>query len=400
MATNDEQDYEIESGCLEATAPFAKLYGAELYDSRMNSEQKILLMALRFRLGPNVKLWAAFETIAKDLGMSPRQVRENAKVLKELGLLTCDKRGLSQTHVKRLPAPSKAYDPEVFASPYHFMRTERTEEDIFRLRSVPAENRRTAVSAENRLSTGGKSPHIPAGISRSEVDTSEAASVEIASSRDAAASQQLHPGVGDQPIANHEENPSDTGSQIHDAGNLAVIGSSTSRPRPVDSRPAFDLAAVADKSRASTAAMLAKREEARRARQLAMEADNRATASAARRKRSKFESKDGRSNCYDAQAIFMNLKEEHFPDSPVGGTWIEKDLSFAKKLIEAWGFGLVEEVFTYCFVNWKKICEARSWQSQGPGISPTIKWIFSNRDEVVSEVKAKKISPVRDLNDL
>ena len=80
---------------------FGGFYAPDVVDRQpdlTDGQKRLYQRAVRWA-GRNGRFWYGFETIAKELGKSSRQVKRDMEVLEKLGLIEHDRRGKRQTNM-------------------------------------------------------------------------------------------------------------------------------------------------------------------------------------------------------------------------------------------------------------------------------------------------------------
>jgi hypothetical protein len=133
-----EESYKNRQGWASGRVAFVPLSVAELYDSRLTADEKILLLMLRYRSGRNGYTFISWETLTKESGEKRSTLFKKVARLRELGFLQTESRGLSKTSDKAITDPCEIYPDDLIDSHNigKFFRSDRTDDMIDVLRSV------------------------------------------------------------------------------------------------------------------------------------------------------------------------------------------------------------------------------------------------------------------------
>lgn len=149
------------SGWSSGRIAFVPMSVAELYDSRLTAEEKILLLMIRYRSGRNGYTYISWETLCEDSGEKRSTLMRRIKRLRELGFLQTESRGFSKTSDKLITDPSEIYPDDIIDNHLigKFFRSSRTKDQIDVLRSVniPApqiDDDEEPISPKNETSDG------------------------------------------------------------------------------------------------------------------------------------------------------------------------------------------------------------------------------------------------------
>lgn len=394
----DEEDTDIlsEDEVPELHAPYAMAFGVQITDSRLSDGEFRFLLWLRFRSFQSGENYVKYSTYAEDLGVDERTVRKWSTHLQQLGHIRCESRGFARSHKKILVAPSKLYG-ERLVKINKLLSKDRTPGDILTLRSahvVPEFSYRIEGAAHSGLRT----PPVSAQNARSYTDLSETDSSESSFSQPIDASHR--PGCSTKSKEDHQETTREkeknkesveksgkTRDSLDSGGKLAENRDSDTRKETAQK---IAQAVLGEEAKQRS---LAKVAEIRRRRQEKAEQDTAETAKAKARKTNRFVTKDGAASAVDVTKLFDELMGDNFPDVPIG-KWDIKDLTLAKRLLDAYGQDLTGRVIRWVFEAWPKLRTRYEKNDFGP--VPTIQVLYGWRKKWFAEKaldKARNAEP-------
>lgn len=111
--------------------------GVEILDTRLSDAEFRLLTLLRLRAGGGRNNVVSYETLAKDLGTSPRTIKRTMAGLKENGYVTCEARGYGTSTKKTIASMTERFSPDILTlNRKQLLGSERTDEMLNRLRCL------------------------------------------------------------------------------------------------------------------------------------------------------------------------------------------------------------------------------------------------------------------------
>lgn len=361
----------------ELVAPFIIKHVAQIVDSRLTDGEYRLLDLIVARCTHRGSNFASLKTYSDDLGIDESTVKRRLSALKDKGYLRCERRGLGQTWVKVIVAPSKNYDPEVFTSPFSLMRSDRSVQDIARLRSL--DNDRGGKSEPNE---GGKNE--PSQGSDLSPRTAQKRAL-------LSRSREVDQDEVDQALSARSAGEKDRGSDPGpDRTSTKAVASveNQKKPDPEEADAARAAAARATLAAAQDRAAQVHATERQR-RQQRLERREHATESARVRKAERFSTSEGKANARHAELWFKQGIADNFGSDILISAWDVKELTLAKKLIVEFGADLVKTAIKNLCTDWEVIYRSKFKNTTG---LPTIAWLYSMRNMVFSDLQLRQRS--------
>ena len=406
-AGNGDTGYEHEHEVVELGAPFAQVFGPEIFDSNLSDFEFRLLAHLRLSAATNGSTWMSHRRMAKYLGKSEKTVKRAYSELMKKGFARSQKRSYAQTSKKILTAPSKIYGKERMRNVFKYLRSDTSDEDIAFLRMVDLDSSGNSIGDKNDPnddldshdnSIGDKNDPIigdkndPSlgtnlGASRSrssEVDQDEVDQTSDASHREPSSPSELDMFIDD----DHED---DQGSSKMTSGDRyrarfrsnPVVEESKNLPdteRLATLNGAVEASETAEAGRLKRSRLTdAKRRESKRVMDASPDGPR-----PAERTTAKLKGKGGY-NAKDVKQLYYEKTGDFFPDAKVG-RWGIKELAHAKALLVDYEWDLVSRVITDLCANWSAYGE----RMKNDGEFPTIAWIYACRQQLFSEIQKKR----------
>lgn len=377
----------------EERTPFVKVFGPELTDDRLTSDEKVLLWYLRFRSNSNFgpgeddgETFMSWKRIAVELGKGESTIRKMSARLKELNLIKCETRGFGRSQDKIIARPSSIYSPDVFSEKFHgLVKGKLDDAKINVLRSIDNVKQDPSCSDQSGMVDNEKDDPIrsdqsahtalpvalrPLGSERSYVDLEYT----DLGNKTALASL-VHAKV---------ENPDQTGEERRDVV-LPTLSSGGTRPA-VDPRDA-DLRRAQD-SVVQVAARAARKSQEALEKSAAKKAQAEKTGAAAQlrrdREQARIENQTVGGRFYEwAQEEY----ERFFPKIRMG-KWMASEFSQLKALLGAYDNDevLVRKGWSYCCENWEELTKKLKIADS----APTIGFLLALRSRVFPLVQSQK----------
>jgi hypothetical protein len=400
-AGNGEDRLEHEHEVVELGAPFAQVFGPEIFDSNLSDFEFRLLAHLRLSAATNGSTWMSHRRMAKYLGKSEKTVKRAYSELMKKGFAKSQKRSYAQTSKKILTAPSKIYGKERMRNVFTYLRSDTSDEDIAFLRMVDLDSHGNSIGDKNdpnddldshNNSIGDKNDPLLGDKNDPSLGTNLGASRSRSSEVDEEEVDQTHTAsqrVRD-PLDKFLEENTDPDSEkpkktkgdryrdrFEDKPHVETLETSSDDERLAASQAAVDAEAAASAQRAEEANQKAMK--GWHARRLASEGSDASQLSGKRRERL---SGKGGMNCHDAKELYLELMKDFFPKAKPG-RWQGRELAHAKELIDDYGWDLVERVITNACKNWSEL----SRKMKNEGEYPTIVWIYGFRHGLFADAQ-------------
>ena len=379
----------------ELSAPFAMAFGPEIVDTRISPQARLLRLWLRFRCaGQYERNVVSFETLAEDFGAGVSTVRKWVDELRSIGAITCSKRGFGRTDKKVLSAPSAVYDTPTLVSFRRLLRSERTDEDIKRLRSEALDNHANSSALGNERSTPLESERsTPLESERSEVKEREVeeTSTLSESTRNVAAAQRTNEREGEnqcvyeksttlcselRPSLSHDKEPEP--EKNAEAASRPVLVVQEPENRLAQCKSMVDNVEVMAKARA----MLAKEraEVKSRARERSGEAE---AAKSAREAQKKLLRAQRGPTANDVEDWWNTRMRDLYPEIPNMG-WTTREKAWARQLLDRMGADNLTKLFDLIFEKWETF--QLRFSSDNLPQAPIFSWVYMKRERLSQEV--------------
>jgi hypothetical protein len=342
--------------------PFAPAYVPELYDSRLSSDEKILLWKIRYRAGVKGATWISWETMAEESSKGRSTIMRQIKKLRDLGFLTTESRGFGRTTDKIVECPTEIYPQDLCDSHTvgKYFRKDRDPETLQELISASLSSPIGETTGDNDDSQGPRKSQIwdlsspKSGTSvvpemRLELDKRELDKSKLDPSPSGRReSQQAGPLTVGEDIPNEELEPKTPFVPEPGSNGKGKKGSSpTADERLADARE------IQGATSAKTLATAREKFEQRRL----SKAERDATGlTEARKKHLEELAKDNRKPAFNMAEFFKPVFLDYFPRDPFA-TWMKREYTQANSLLNAYDgdFHLVCEAWVYTCVNWDEI---------------------------------------------
>jgi len=366
---------------------------AELYDSRLTADEKVLLWQIRYRAGINGFTWSSWKTFRKETGITKPTLMRRIKKLKDLGFLTSKKRGYGMSDNKSVASPVDIYPVDLLDTHEigKLFSANRTEEDLATLRSLDLDNAGNSSGltdettddlddgnnvqwSHQRDHDGLTSDTSLVSPVRPKLDTkSDKGELDLSRFASQGEPPQSAPHGGIQYTDDGEAFDPRTGELLGETRD--------DRKGKGDSRSAADIAALA----ASVGAQTAEKEKASLAKRAENKALREASGEAERirewKEKTKSERQTEASKLFDfAEEVFGN----HFPRARFG-KWSKQQYSQAIKLFEFYDYDveMVREAWRYTCENWDELKRKVKVTDK----HPTIGWLLGFRERVFPEIQ-------------
>jgi len=108
-----KEELKNRAGANSGKVAYVPAFVAELYDSRLTSDEKVLLWMIRYRAGASGRTWISWDTLIKQSGQSKPSVMRRLNKLKKLGFLKTSSRGFGNSTFKIVECPTALYPADL-----------------------------------------------------------------------------------------------------------------------------------------------------------------------------------------------------------------------------------------------------------------------------------------------
>lgn len=331
--------------------PFAPAYVPELYDSRLSSDEKVLLWKIRYRSGSNEGTWISWETMAMESAKSRATMMRQIKKLRDLGFLASESRGFGKTTDKVVECPTAIYPQDLCDSHTvgKYFQRDRDDDILSELMSSSLISETTGDEGDGQAP---RKSHQRDSISlTSETPLVSPVRHELDKENNINELDSVPTPSGSR--ENQQAGPRDLdGSKSNGQGGNSPFVNSLG-VKPGDNRDIASLNALAHATSRQTLVMAREKYAARKAGQAEREASG--VAERARQYRRDL-AKENEKPAFTMGRLFEVAFQDNFPDA-IFATWMKKEYSQANDLLKKYkdNLDLIFEAWLYACENWDSL---------------------------------------------